>query len=130
MIHRFGLNGLYLIDEPEAALSVRGCLALVRRIRDLVEQRSQFIIATHSPILLAVPNARFLHHLFTTDGIMAGTPWTWARSAAAGNASSDVYGRRSPFLTWLRNLAHWAVVRIRRPSVGFLESRIPVTVGA
>jgi predicted ATPase len=58
--HRFGPKGLYLLDEPEAALSVRGCLALVRRIGELVEQGSQFIIATHSPILLAVPEARIL----------------------------------------------------------------------
>lgn len=60
VIHRFGPDGLYLLDEPEAALSVRGCLALVRRIGDLVEQGSQFVVATHSPILLAAPNARIL----------------------------------------------------------------------
>ncbi len=66
VIHRFGPDGLYLLDEPEAALSVRGCLALVRRIGELVEQGSQFIIATHSPILLAVPNARILQ--IDTDG--------------------------------------------------------------
>lgn len=60
VIHRFGPHGLYLLDEPEAALSVRGCLALVRRIGELVEQGSQFIVATHSPILLAAPNARIL----------------------------------------------------------------------
>lgn len=58
--HRFGSNGLYLLDEPEAALSVRGCLALVRRIGELVEQNSQFVIATHSPIVLAVPGGRIL----------------------------------------------------------------------
>lgn len=59
-IHRFGPNGLYLLDEPEAALSPRGCLALVCRVGDLVEQGSQFVIATHSPILLAVPGATIL----------------------------------------------------------------------
>ncbi|MGQ0837085.1 AAA family ATPase [Actinokineospora sp.] len=59
-IHRFGPDGLYLLDEPEAALSVRGCLALLARIGDLVEQRSQFVVATHSPILLAAPGARIL----------------------------------------------------------------------
>lgn len=58
--HRFGPGGLYLLDEPEAALSVRGCLALVVRIADLVAQGSQFVVATHSPILLAVPGARIL----------------------------------------------------------------------
>lgn len=58
--HRFGPNGLYLLDEPEAALSVRGCLALMARIAELTEQGCQFVIATHSPILLAVPGARIL----------------------------------------------------------------------
>lgn len=58
--HRFGPNGLYLLDEPEAALSVKGCLALVARIAELADQGSQFVVATHSPILLAVPGARIL----------------------------------------------------------------------
>ncbi|SHN45982.1 AAA family ATPase [Cryptosporangium aurantiacum] len=58
--HRFGPRGLYLLDEPEAALSVQGCLALLTRIRDLVEAGSQFLIATHSPVLLASPGARIL----------------------------------------------------------------------
>ncbi|MGH3862737.1 AAA family ATPase [Actinokineospora sp.] len=58
--HRFGPNGLYLLDEPEAALSVKGCLALVARIADLIAEGCQFVIATHSPILLAVPGARIL----------------------------------------------------------------------
>ncbi|MGH3898061.1 MAG: hypothetical protein ACRDTA_07345 [Pseudonocardiaceae bacterium] len=43
-----------------AALSVRGYRALVRRIGDLVGQGAQFIVATHSQILLAVPDARIL----------------------------------------------------------------------
>jgi predicted ATPase len=60
VMHRFGPGGLYLLDEPEAALSVRGCLALMRRITELINQGSQFIIATHSPILLATPGARIL----------------------------------------------------------------------
>jgi len=60
VVHRFGPDGLYLLDEPEAALSVRGCLALVARIADLVAQGSQFVVVTHSPILLAVPGARIL----------------------------------------------------------------------
>lgn len=60
VVHRFGPNGLYLLDEPEAALSVPGCLALVARIADLVTQGSQFVVATHSPILMAVPGARIL----------------------------------------------------------------------
>jgi len=66
VIHRFGPNGLYVLDEPEAALSIRGCLALMRRIGELVAQGSQFIVATHSPVLLAVPGARILQ--IDTDG--------------------------------------------------------------
>lgn len=60
VLHRFGPDGLYLLDEPEAALSVRGCLALLRRMSDLRAQRCQFVVATHSPILLALPGARIL----------------------------------------------------------------------
>lgn len=60
LVHRFGPGGLYLLDEPEAALSTRGCLTALARIHDLVQQGSQFLIATHSPILLAVPDARIL----------------------------------------------------------------------
>jgi predicted ATPase len=56
--NRFGSNGLYLLDEPEAALSLRGNLALMRRMHDLVREGSQFVVSTHSPILLGYPNAR------------------------------------------------------------------------
>lgn len=55
--HRFGPRGLYLLDEPEAALSVTGTLAVLRRIMDLTAQGSQFVVATHSPVLLALPGA-------------------------------------------------------------------------
>jgi predicted ATPase len=56
--HRFKPQGLYVLDEPEAALSVHGYLALLTRIHDLTQAGAQFVIATHSPILLAVPHAR------------------------------------------------------------------------
>ncbi|MGH8896374.1 MAG: AAA family ATPase [Egibacteraceae bacterium] len=56
-MHRFGPKGLYLLDEPESALSVNGCLALLRRMYDLVRASSQFVVATHSPILMAFPGA-------------------------------------------------------------------------
>ena len=55
--HRFRGDGLYLLDEPEAALSPMRQMALLSRLHDLVESRSQFIVATHSPILLAYPGA-------------------------------------------------------------------------
>ena len=54
---RFVPGGLYLLDEPEAPLSPQSQLALIAMIGDMVAQDSQFIIATHSPILLAMPNA-------------------------------------------------------------------------
>jgi len=55
--NRFGEQGLYILDEPEAALSPQRQLTALSRIHDLVLERSQFIIATHSPILMAYPNA-------------------------------------------------------------------------
>lgn len=60
LAHRFRPGGLYLLDEPEAALSVTGYMAALARIHELARQGSQFVVATHSPILLAVPRARIL----------------------------------------------------------------------
>ncbi len=57
-LNRFGGNGLYILDEPEAALSPTRQLAILRRIHQLVTAESQFIIATHSPILMAYPGAK------------------------------------------------------------------------
>ena len=65
--HRFGPNGLYILDEPEAALSLRGNLALMRRMHDLVAEGSQFIISTHSPVLLGYPGATI--YVLSDDGI-------------------------------------------------------------
>jgi predicted ATPase len=58
VLERFGPRGLYLLDEPEAALSLHGQLALIRRMHELVARRSQFVVSTHSPILLGYPGAR------------------------------------------------------------------------
>lgn len=55
---RFRPSGLYLMDEPEAPLSPNRQLTLIAMLKQMVEQDAQFIIATHSPILLAYPNAR------------------------------------------------------------------------
>ncbi|PYP66244.1 MAG: AAA family ATPase [Gemmatimonadetes bacterium] len=55
--HRLRGDGLYLVDEPEAALSPNRQLALLSIIHDLVGKGSQFIIATHSPLIMAYPNA-------------------------------------------------------------------------
>jgi len=53
-------HGLYVFDEPEAALSPTRQLAAISAIHQLVKEDSQFIIATHSPILLAYPRAKIL----------------------------------------------------------------------
>lgn len=55
---RFVPGGLYLLDEPEAALSPQSQLGFMTMMRDMIDQDSQFLIATHSPILMAVPGAR------------------------------------------------------------------------
>jgi predicted ATPase len=57
LLNRFGPDGFYLMDEPEAALSAQNCLTCLRRIHELVGAGSQFVIATHSPIVLAYPDA-------------------------------------------------------------------------
>ncbi len=56
-VHRFRDGGLFVLDEPEAALSPQGLFSLLQRIHDLVTAGSQFVIATHSPILLGYPGA-------------------------------------------------------------------------
>ena len=65
--NRFGGNGLYILDEPEAALSPMRLLSLMAEMDNLLKMNSQFIIATHSPMLMAFPNAEVLE--FTQDGI-------------------------------------------------------------
>lgn len=55
--NRFGDNGLYILDEPEAALSPTRQMTLLCMIDDLVKRGCQFIISTHSPILLSYSNA-------------------------------------------------------------------------
>ncbi len=65
--NRFFGNGLYILDEPEAALSPARQLTMLGLIKGLVDDNSQFIIATHSPILMAYPNAEIL--CFSADGI-------------------------------------------------------------
>ena len=57
LLNRFGSDGFYVMDEPEAALSAQNCLTCLRRIHELVGAGSQFVIATHSPIILAYPDA-------------------------------------------------------------------------
>lgn len=56
-MNRFHGNGLYILDEPEAALSPDRQLSFIVRLHELVEKGCQFIIATHSPILMSYPNS-------------------------------------------------------------------------
>ena len=57
MTDRFTGGGIYILDEPEAALSPKRQLSMLTRMDELVREDSQLIIATHSPILMAYPNA-------------------------------------------------------------------------
>jgi len=59
-LHRFFWNWLYILDEPEAALSPEKQMAFLIRLDELVKQNSQFIIVTHSPIILSYPNAKII----------------------------------------------------------------------
>lgn len=59
--HRFSGDGIYLLDEPEAALSPQRQMAFLVRMKELVDRGSQFIIATHSPIILAYPGAKIIN---------------------------------------------------------------------
>jgi predicted ATPase len=88
-------RGLYLLDEPEAALSFRSCLALLVLLADAVAAGSQVIMATHSPLLAAASGATVLE--LTADG-MAARDW----------AELDLVRDWRDFLTapqrWLRHL--------------------------
>lgn len=56
-MNRFSGSGVYILDEPEAALSPSRQMTMISRMHELVGQESQFIIATHSPIIMAYPNS-------------------------------------------------------------------------
>lgn len=57
LLNRFGGKGLYILDEPEAALSPTKQMAFLSRLHELVKKGSQFLIATHSPILMTYPDS-------------------------------------------------------------------------
>lgn len=65
--HRFNGGGVFILDEPEAALSPSRQLTVLRMFHDLLKEASQFIIATHSPILLSYPGATI--YQVSADGI-------------------------------------------------------------
>lgn len=66
-INHYCGRGLYILDEPEAALSPQNQLAVLCRIAEMAKEGSQFIIATHSPILLGIPDAQIMS--FSEEGI-------------------------------------------------------------
>jgi predicted ATPase len=68
LTQRFTGQGLYILDEPEAALSPQRQLAVLARIHELVRDGSQFLIATHSPLLMAYPDACI--YQCGADGVM------------------------------------------------------------
>ncbi len=69
---RLAPDGLYFLDEPETPLSPSRVLALILMIEDMVAKGCQFVIATHSPILLALPGATILQ---ATDGSLEVAAW-------------------------------------------------------
>jgi len=68
LMERLGGRGFYVFDEPEAALSPTRQMAMLARMHQLVQSDSQFIIATHSPILMAYPDA-WLYQI-TAEGLV------------------------------------------------------------
>jgi predicted ATPase len=67
LLHRFSGNGFYILDEPEAALSPTRQMSAIARMHHLVKGGAQFVISTHSPILMAYPDA-WIYQL-SDDGI-------------------------------------------------------------
>lgn len=65
--NRVGIGGLWLLDEPESALSFSGCLALLSLLIELGRTGSQIVLSTHSPVLAALPGAQILE--FSSEGI-------------------------------------------------------------
>ena len=100
-MNRFGPEGLYVLDEPEAGLSPRSCLALLARMHDLVGEGSQFVVATHSPMLLAYPGA--LIYELDEDGSRrspsrtptscASLATSWTHPSGTSDTSSNDLGR-------------------------------------
>ena len=72
MNHRFHGDGLYILDEPESALSAKSQLAAITLLSRLASDGSQFIISTHSPILLGCPNSQIYE---LRGGSLCPTPY-------------------------------------------------------
>lgn len=93
---RFHARGLFLLDEPEAGLSILRQLELLGRLFHLADAGSQLIMATHSPVLLAIPGAQILE--ITAEGILRRTFEDTGAVQAAREFISDPEGTAA-FLT-------------------------------
>ena len=87
-------DGLYLLDEPETALSPQRQLAFLAMLKDMVGQDAQFIIATHSPIILAFPGATLLRFDGGTITEIAYDDFENVRLTRDFLANPDAYLRR------------------------------------
>jgi predicted ATPase len=58
--HRFDEQGVYFLDEPEAALSFQSCLGLIALLDTMRREGSQVVVATHSPLLVTLPGASLI----------------------------------------------------------------------
>jgi predicted ATPase len=84
--HRFADVGVYFLDEPEAALSFRSCLGLIALFDAMRREGSQLIVATHSPLLVSLPEATLLE------------VGEWGIRRAAGFEDLEVVGEWRSFL--------------------------------
>lgn len=92
---RFVPGGLYLLDEPEAALSPTRQLGFLSALKQMIGQDSQFIIATHSPIILAFPEAQILQF---QDGIIREVQYNELEHV---NLTRDFLANPESFLRYL-----------------------------
>jgi len=92
---RFVPGGLYLMDEPEAALSPSRQLSFLSALKQMIGQESQFIIATHSPIILAFPEAQILQF---QDGVIREVKYNQLEHV---NLTRDFLANPEAFLRYL-----------------------------
>ncbi|HNN13683.1 MAG TPA: AAA family ATPase [Anaerolineales bacterium] len=92
---RFVPGGLYLMDEPEAALSPSRQLSFLSALKQMIGQESQFVIATHSPIILAFPEAQILQF---QDGVIREVKYNELEHV---NLTRDFLANPEAFLRYL-----------------------------
>jgi predicted ATPase len=98
--NRFWGNGLYILDEPEAALSPLSQMALLSKVHELVNNNSQLIIATHSPILLSYPGATIFQ--LDSDGL-----------TRVSYEESDIYNMYKDFILDHKHTLHYLLNKDR-----------------